>query len=121
MEKRGENEHANRLRVTLVTAKNTNCCWMRVYACTRETCEKGTDDEQREKKKIKVPPKRGNKMAREMKQKGNQRKKERKKDKVRRKQKMDNKYSPLMPHHTKTTHLLNNQMKPVRILMTDWG
>ena len=77
--------------MTLVTAKNTNCCWMRAYACTRESCEKGKDDEQREKKKIKVPQKRGNKMAREMKQKGNQRKKERKKDEVRRKQKMDNK------------------------------
>ena len=60
-------------------------------------------------------------MAREMKQKGNQRKKERKKDKVWMEQKMDNKYSPWTPHHTKTTHLLNNQMKPVRILMTDWG
>ena len=59
-------------------------------------------------------------MAREMKQKGKQRKKERKKYKVRRKQKMDNKYSPLMPHHTKTTHLLNNPIKPVRNLMTDW-
>ena len=58
-------------------------------------------------------------MAREMKQKGNQRKKERKKDKVRRKQKMDNKYSPLMPHHTKTPHLLNKQMKSVLKLMCD--
>ncbi len=40
MEKRGENERANRLRVTLVTAKNTNCCWMRAYACARESCKK---------------------------------------------------------------------------------
>ena len=46
MEKRGVNKRANRLRVTLVTAKNTNCCWMRAYACTRESCEKGKDDEQ---------------------------------------------------------------------------
>ena len=38
MEKRGENERANRLRVTLVTAKNTNCCLecARIYACARE-------------------------------------------------------------------------------------
>ena len=47
MEKRGVNKRANRLRVTLVTAKNTNCCWMRAYACTRESLvEKGKDYEQ---------------------------------------------------------------------------
>ena len=63
----------------------------RLRVRARESCEKGTDDEQWEKKKIKVPQKRGEKIAREMKQKGNQRKKERKKDEVRSKQKMDNK------------------------------
>ena len=48
MEKRGENERANRLRVTLVTAKNTNCCW-KVRAPTRareSLVEKGKDYEQ---------------------------------------------------------------------------
>ncbi len=46
MEKREENKWANRLRVTLVTAKNTNCCWMRAYVRARESCEKGKDYEQ---------------------------------------------------------------------------
>ena len=48
MEKRGENERANRLRVTLVTAKNTNCCWnARASTRARESLvEKGKDYEQ---------------------------------------------------------------------------
>ena len=48
MEKREENERANRLRVTLVTAKNLNCCWnARASTRARESLvEKGKDYEQ---------------------------------------------------------------------------